>query len=426
MSLLPAQLSYSGLIKTIFSSDNPERIVKTLAPQTLFALIHHAGIESSTDLIELLSKEQYELVLDLELWTKDIFNEFAFWRWLSCVNEPHSLAPFEKFLGAIDTRLIGLLVLRYVEVEFFEETSEQPFSDGFYTPDNGYTWIKITCSDLDHYNLFARFLAYIFETDPDLFYRLLGTDRVATQSILEEDCYNDKTKELEAQGIPDCETSWKVHCGLDASRFLRSTNETIEVDTAPSVTAISPIVHDGYIPHPLCDLITELLSLQDKIEQNEFEQSVTWLINTGVVRFGLTISDWQEVILLIKKIRGAINIGLELCNEIASLSSYSAYSKYGAKKLYQFGLQKILITKVRAVTLEKLGTLDNVSQDISLLLEMAKKDFPECPEFLKTYAELGFSQNNLATNACAFEHIHELDTFLEIMDDYFGNDGADV
>lgn len=422
---LPTNLSRSAMIKAIFNAQHPEEIIKSLPTQTIFSLIHHAGIESSTDIISLVTTKQYKLLLDFELWQKDTFSESSFWRWLSCIDEAQSLTPLGKFFSAVDTRLIGLLVLRYVESEFSEEPSEQPPESGFYTPDHGHTWLRIKCENTDNHNLLAKLLAYIFETDPDLFYKLLCTSHVGTSYELEEECYIDKTRRLTAEGIPDLETSWKTHKGINASKLINSIQQKLEADSIPSITAISPIVHDGLMPHPLREVVDNLMASQDLIERNEFEQIVTWIINTGIIRFGIPMNEWKDVTLLIQKIRGAINIGLELCTNKASMTPESAYSTYGATKLYQFGLYEIFGAQSRARSFikkynSKATDISDVSLHIASLIEKVSNDFPEFPEFLKHYAKYGELQSPLITTSCPFEHLYELETCLELIDEYFG------
>ncbi|HQH27617.1 MAG TPA: DUF6178 family protein, partial [Oligoflexia bacterium] len=183
---LPA-LSALQLARMILSAPVPEHIISCLPAQSLYMAVQALGLESAREIIEAASDEQYRLLLDLHLWDKDSFNEENFWDWLSVIDDPDSFDSLQHFQECLDPRLTALVIQRNVAVQVNEEPTEVPPGAGWYTPDKGYTWLRILCTEAEEHRLLGRFLALLFDQNPELFYQLIALPQAATAIELEEE-----------------------------------------------------------------------------------------------------------------------------------------------------------------------------------------------------------------------------------------------
>ena len=373
-------MTSSELAKAVFTSDVPSKIIRSLPAQTLYMAIQAHGYEASQELIAIASKEQYQLILDFEIWNRDQFSEERLWHWLSLIDEPNSLEPLARFIDVIDHKLLSSLVCKYVDAHVNEEPTEPPLHANAYTPDNGYTWIYLKTGDEDHNRLFGRILAFLFDTNPDYFYRLLYMPNVGTPSEFEEEAYEDMTKRLGSEGIPDHKTSFDYNSPMSpdsAKALLLKETE----DIMYHVQAPYPIPNDGQALQPLTSLITAISTKSEEIGII-LEQELTAITNAGIVFFHVEFSDYDAVQMLIKQIRGAINIGLERAMQLASLDLPRYYEILGFQGLYKLGLFEIRI--LRTFSLNALQKVDEskLEQATTLCLTNAALAFPAKPVFL--------------------------------------------
>ena len=77
--------------------------------------------------------------------------------------EVERLEFLQRLLKVVDFKLLGLLVERHVDHRVFEEPTDIPPGPHFYTPDKGYTWLRVTLEDATRHFLFSRLLALIFD-----------------------------------------------------------------------------------------------------------------------------------------------------------------------------------------------------------------------------------------------------------------------
>ncbi len=337
----PEHLTAKNLLRTIFASNDPENIVRQLPAESLYLTIKYHGIESTTELIEICAPEQYRLFLDFELWQKDELNEDHFWEWLSAVDENESHDPLAHFVRSIDLQVLGYIFSRYVHSFVNEEPTEAPPGPHYYSPDKGYTWVAILIEGEERYYLLGKLLAFIFETNAELFYQLLALPVSSTPSEIAEDAYQSKTRRLLSHGIPTLEESWEVHHRLshhEAKKLLEKNREYGEHDFSLVVT---PIIYDGQTLQPLGSLLEDIQTSGDNNLRDTFEMEISYLINSAIVAFSIPFHDFEAITKLADFVRKTINSGLATLHEKEKdLSLLEIYKRLGAKAIYQVGFSK--------------------------------------------------------------------------------------
>jgi len=363
------------LYRAIFEAEAPEQMVRQLPVQSVFMVAKQMGLSSCADLIMMASLEQCRLLTDFDLWHGDTLNEEALWEWLALTDETDSLEVLQKILKCIDLKLVAILIGKYVEVKVFEEPTDQSPGPGFHTPDKGSTWIGITTENADHHFLLARLLALIFETNTELFYQLLQTPAVATQTMLEEESFQERTKRLAAEGVPEPEVAAQLHAPYPLVDAQRDLAECQPHKTIEDVRAVEPFLYEARSSQLFAELMRRVP------DHDVIEMEFTYLVNAAVVRFGVDFSDQEQVLLLCEKMKGAVNLGLEKLTKQSSLGVLDIYRVLGLEKLYRLGLTDILSlrTVARKISLEAAEKFKESDLPLFSLVACAREAFPCAP-----------------------------------------------
>ncbi len=392
-----------SLHKAIFDADLPEQFVRSIPAQSLYMVIKQNGLASSSDVLEIATLEQCRLLLDFDLWEKDRLNEENFWEWLGVCDAENNLELLQKIVKCLDLKLVGLLIMRYVLTETFEEPTDNPPGPSYYTPDKGFTWIFINVEDSHKHFLLGRLLAMLFETNADLFYQLLSIPGVSTDSTLEEDSFQEKSKRLAAEGIPSLEWAGETHAALDEislKKLLATQDAHIAVNDIP---AIEPLVYESQVVQPLASLFANVP------DRELFESELTLITNAALVHFAVPAQEFEAVRALIMKVRGAINIGLETALRLCSAPVEEIYKKLGLQPLYRHGITKLMhVRKTARVIFQNHEQRILEDAGLSAVFDQLRQPFPDLPFFFDTINGV-IDEQKLGESAMTFDQTKPLE-----------------
>lgn len=365
------------LARAIFAADAPEHVIRQFPAQTLYMVAKMNGLTSSVDVIEAATLEQCRLMIDFDLWRGDELNEEAIWSWLGLTEDENALELLQKVLKCVDLKIIAVLIARYVDTKVLDEPTDLPPVANYHTPDKGYTWVGIKCEDGDRYFLLARLLALIFETNTELYYQLLSTPGVATESMLIEDSYIERTKRLAGEGVPEPELAAQVHEPLALAEALDQIDTSKLPVSLDGIEAIEPLLYESRATRKLAELIDQVA------DKDRLAGEFTYLLNAAVVRFGIDFTDQERVFHLANKVKGAINLGLELVIEKRSMPLPEIYAHLGLQKLYRIGCTFLrqLGRKANRIPAEILAECHDDTRAFTTLACL-REAFPEMPLFL--------------------------------------------
>lgn len=372
-------MSLKTLASLLHKGELPDSALRSLPAQSLYMALRHNGVSSLATIVEAASLEQTRLLLDLDLWSRDRFQEENIWNWLSLDDEEQDFSLLQKILKAIDLKVISLLIIHYVEVRFFEEPTDRPPESAFYTPDQGYTWIKIKVEDPTRNFLLARFLALIFETDADLFYQLINVANSNTEAGVEEESFLDKQRRLGAEGIPDLELAAEINTPLTTARALESLKHLQQTKHRANARAIEPLVIGRISLQPLSSLVAEIA------DRETLDGELSQLMNSAIVHYGVPFFEQDEVLELVESVRGAINIGLQSCLEQSRLQALELYQNLGLRKLYTVGLNQLFQLRRLAKETEHIKQAElTPTSPLALVIAALCETFPRMPSFFKS------------------------------------------
>lgn len=405
LALLPAS---RNLYKLIFNSESPEHVIKTFPAQSVYMAIKQGGLQSSAEIISAASLEQCRLIFDFDVWEKDRFREEAFWEWLSLPDSTEDLSILQKLLKFVDLKLIALMIDRYTNIIIMDDATDQPPAAGYYTPDSGYTWILVTAEDADQSFLMGRLLALIFETSHELFYQLISIPGVATQSVLEEDSYQDQKKRLSSEGIPDFDYAQSVHRSLSKDRAQLHLKKKQPARAIEDIQAVTPFVYDTLTVRPLATVLQSLKSMEG------FQCEFTLLMNTAIVRWSVPFYETDKVAELISMVKGLLNIGLEVGAELSGDSPEDIASLLSWQQIYQLGLGEVEQLGERAKQLRKLNDVHYTTIN-EAVLECLSNQPANMPAFFRDDGSFNEVDGKLESGIKPIEYLKEvkaLDSYL--------------
>ncbi|MDC0357741.1 DUF6178 family protein [Oligoflexia bacterium] len=398
------------LVKRIFEAEVPEKYIREIPAQSLYVAIKKQGLLCSEELIQMASLEQCRLLADLDCWKKDRFSEDHFWDWLELPDEQSNLAILQKFINFIDLKLIALIICRYVAVETFEEPTDQPPGTGYSSPDLGHTWVLIALEDKRKHFLLGRLLALIFETNAEAFYQLLSIPNVATPSDIEEQSYNEKSMRLAAEGIPDSDFAHETNAPISEAEVKILLESTEQHQFIEDVRAVLPFTYETLSIGQLAKLLAEGNATE------HLENEITLITNAAIVHWDVEIFEYENMIDIIAKVKGAINIGLEIALQLADLNVLEAYRALGLPKLYRVGLGRILAIRNLAKTVSD-ATLQDVTRDSVELAILAnlREPFPVMPQFFRPDGSFEEIDGKLVGDTKAIEKLEEAESLMSFV-----------
>lgn len=397
----------SSLSRAVFKADVPESAVRELPAQTLYQIICYNGMESSVDLIEMASIEQTRILLDFDLWSPDGFDEEHLWNWLELSSEEDDLVILQKVVAALDLKIVALLINKHLEIVQKEESTDSPPGPLFFTPDNGYTWIRVICEEERKHFLISKLLAFLFESNSDIFYQLLATKTITTPAVLEEEALADKTKRLSAEGLPDQALAAEITSFLSVAEGLKQTQEACSKFSATEIIIAEALTRLSDSIEPLTSALKEVENLEDALSE------MTLLINSVLVRFRAILSDNQGLLFFASQTHGALNLGLDLLILRSGLSAENILNKVGLQIPFRVGLTQILDISKTAKKYEKTLVDSNleIDQTTRALLDLLNQGFPCLPGALSQHKrDYAISDSeNLSVRPEPFRYFSEIE-----------------
>lgn len=396
---LDARRSLRDAVEQVLSSEAPEQVVRSIPAQSLYVSMRRRGLASSLEVIELLSRDQLQTVLDFDLWEGDRFAEERIWEWLELPDVDNDLSILQRILSALDLKFVCLLIARHVEAATFEDPTDNPPAPHFYTPDKGYTWINVSHEEESKQFLLARLLALIFETDANLFYKLLQLSTLHTPSALEEEGFEEKEKRLSAEGIPDRELAFSIHQPLSLAEVKGQLSHPGHISPG-DIRPIRPLIYSERLPRILQRLAQELKEFE------AFESELSLLMNSAIVRYKLDLSEIEQVVELALSVRGAVCLGLEQCEQELQQSPIDAYTRLGLRKLYQLGLGALRELSELGQKLSEEDYQD--SPEALRVLDGIRQQFPILPRFVNTDGRIVLQDGELEGGFSPFETLAQV------------------
>ncbi|HMO02381.1 MAG TPA: DUF6178 family protein [Oligoflexia bacterium] len=326
-------LNSDNLYRTIRSADIPEEFAKQLPAQSIYQIILKRGIASAVELIDLCDQSQLQTILDFDLWKRDRIDEDRFFEWLEIGDAEDGLKILQMVFANVDLKIIGFLVNRYVDVIYLEERSETPPNLNFYSPDGGYTWVKVKLDDTRKHFLFSRFLAIAFETSTEIFFQILALRLTQTESMLEESAFEERGRRLSAEGVPDYEWAKQLTSKLSLNEAKKMLASHSKIADPSALRAVAPFAYDSDLPMPLAEIF------RGENNNDELLGELALLVNALFVVRGADYRKLEEIEAITSYAKERLNQGLKKLIQESGLDALTIYKAIGLIPIFRVALE---------------------------------------------------------------------------------------
>ncbi len=324
------------LSQLLASAETRSKIRRLPGPQLYFGL-QELSDEETVALLPHITEEQWQAVMDLDLWSRDRvrLEGLAGWHRL-LLQTPDPVA--RKLLRGTDPELWQLLFRRKLRVyrRLDDEFEEEPREDEEYftTPDLQYLVILPRHPELAR--LLRPLLERLYRLQPEET-RLNLESAVARTSIeLEEEAYEQRKRRIEDLGFQDYINALSVYAYLDEGEKLpeKAPPELREISTLP--------VRAGAPAQPELLLFRVIDGLQSALDRERLLEEISFVCNKVLSADGASPSSRRRLELGIRKAISGINLGLDHWSAGELAKAAEGVRRHYLQSFFQYGYSRLM------------------------------------------------------------------------------------
>ena len=302
-------LSLSGTeaLNKILDHDNPVQLVRNMTRIDLFWLIKKIGENDSLPLLKLASLDQWQYILDMELWNRDRINLGETFEWLDRLQkaDPDRLA---HWLLSEDGNFQSYFYFsKALEVKIKEDDDFEP-PEGSITFDNLF---YILIRDKDHEEGIEQILRTMANENYNLYQALLLGLAGVIPAEVEEEMYRLRSVRLAEDGYLPFEEAISVYAHQQADLLKKDESEyRIYLPDDAHTRALVPVTP---FMHAQGDNLfaKSLVQITDNLFLDRLRLEFAGLCNQIFSADGVKFEGLEVLINISRKSAGYINIGLE-------------------------------------------------------------------------------------------------------------------
>lgn len=303
-------------LEAIAEHPYPVTLVQSMAEEDLYFLIHHIGPEDALSVMALASNQQWEYLLDMEVWERHRINSHSMTQWLNRLRKADA-DRFTHWIANEKQKEMALYLFRNIELHIREyEQDPGEIDDDFFTEDQAY-YIRMRPYPKSHEklqkerDLFIKdLLNRICVYDYNLYRDFLLASHGTIPAEAEEELYRLRNVRLAEKGLLPFDEAIGVYQPLKASDLPHRSRKSRDfvgriVDTYPL-----PIGPD--IPDENANLFTRTLArIQDETTLNKLQAEFAGLCNQVISADQKRIREKKALTEIMQKVGDYISIGLE-------------------------------------------------------------------------------------------------------------------
>jgi hypothetical protein len=294
-------------LEVILESPTPVTLVQSLAQEDLFWLVQEIGPEDALPILSLASNDQWQYLLDLELWTRDRLQMGSVNRWLGLLLK----ADTERFLiwGLREhIELIELHLSRHIDVRIREhDESPSDIEEGYFTLD-GVFYIRIKHAKYEQ--TIRDLLTNLMHHDLHRFRQVLLELSGILPGEIEENMYRLRNVRLAEKGFLPFEEAIGIYQYLNPRSLFEQEPRFPKVmqqqpTDYPVPVSTSLLIEDQDLFHLSLQNIEDMNFLEKL--QREFAAMCNQIISADF----LVVRDKERLAGVVRKACGYLSIGLD-------------------------------------------------------------------------------------------------------------------
>ena len=299
-------LSGRDVLRRLVQVDRPDAFVRSLPPEDFYWMVKKVGDQDAVLLLEMASEEQWQYVLDLELWHGDRLDVGEAGAWLGRLEQADA-RRLVQWLFREGELFAYYHLFRSVELIVIENDEERwDLPDGFFSVD-GVHYVRAV--DPEQREILERLFQTMSEEDYTRFQGLLLGLGGVLPADLEEELYRLRNVRLSEHGFLPYEEALSVYAPLDPSRLVDEPAAALP-DPAASPETTAPVVPLGHAEPG--NLFVEAVSASpDPLLQDRVRLEFAGLCNQILSADRSMSPDLETLTAVCRKASSFVNLGLE-------------------------------------------------------------------------------------------------------------------
>jgi hypothetical protein len=343
-SLSPKELSAvpgKKALELILDSMTPARLVQSLAEEDLFWLVQDIGPEDALPILSRASNDQWQYLLDIELWHKDRLDVDAANRWFGLLLKADPQRFFIWGLGE-HIELIELFLFKNIEVRIKEENeSPADFGEDYFTLDDVF-YMRIV--DGDQYQNIREFIERLAEHDLHGFRRLLVDLAGVLPPEVEENIYRLRNVRLAEKGFLPFEEAVGIYQHLSPQSLMEKGSDVQKVMQEPHLLRVVPVTKSLLIQEQGLFYVA-LKHIRDSRTLEQLQTEFAGMCNQIISADALVAREKEDLVKVVRKACGYLDIGLQKLTDADLQMAAALLEKFRLDQIFRVGYGAALALK---------------------------------------------------------------------------------
>jgi len=338
-------LPSSKILNRILEADQPGELVQGLTSEDFFWLIKKVGDDDCLPLLELASIDQWEYLLDLEIWRKDRLDMESTSIWMERIQQA-DCRRLVRWLFSEGEYLGFYHFFRSVEVVVVNSEDEgYDIPEGFFSIDGIF---HIRAIDSKYQDTIESIIRVMANEDFNRYQAFLHGLAGVLPAEVEEEMYRLKNVRLAEHGFLPYEESLKIYAPLNPEDLIREKRPSLPgIFLDDGGTAMVPVSHLHHADSK--NMLTETISRStDPLLLDRLRLEFASLCNQILSADSIMVHEVDVLIKTCRKAAGFLNLALEkLCGKDIS-SAEEVLKDHPLESLFRVGFGLALKLKWEA------------------------------------------------------------------------------
>jgi len=209
--------SAGDLIQRVIDHPAPERLIPSLCPQDFYWLVQRVGADDSLCFLEAASPDQWQFIIDLEIWGGDRIDRERSTEWLLRFKETDE----KRFVSWLYDEVWSFALSYFYRVLHWETVSEDGYYDldkGFLSPDGA---LYVTVTDDELAEPVMELVSALFADEQKRYTMIFDNLSVMVPAEIEEEAYRMRNVRIAEEGFLPREEAIAVYAPLDDDSVKR-------------------------------------------------------------------------------------------------------------------------------------------------------------------------------------------------------------
>ena len=335
-------------LRALFLSEHPEELVQSLPELEIFLTVKDLGEKDALDLISTSTAEQFQYLLDLELWKKDELDPKKILHWMEILLECGE-KKVTQFIRASDLEWIALLLKKFLHVTTLEgEPLEVRDRIPLFTLDQHYF---ILFRKPETRVVFQPFLEIFYRVDANGYRRVMEAQIVELESELEEEGYRLRNARMADYGFPNFEEALEIYRFINPDTPLLKEGFLATTAQGEAGRGGSTFYLTFQEEGPF--LASILSKVDDPSEVDRLKEEITLLCNKAIVADSVDRFTLEEMGRVAEKVFHTLNLGLQYLSREEEERALEILRSHPIQKIFQCGVGATLLLKKKAESILK-------------------------------------------------------------------------